>query len=264
MAFTFKKRSNLPGFGLALGYTVLYLSLIVLIPLAATFLKASSLSWEQFWHIVASPRAVASYRLTFGASLIGAVVNLVFGILVAWVLVRYSFPGKRIFDSLVDLPFALPTAVAGIALTTIYAPNGWLGRPLAAVGIKSAYTPLGVCIALTFIGLPFVVRSVQPVLEDMDKELEEAAASLGANRWQTFSRVVLPTIFPAALAGFAMAFARAHRGIRLGRIHRRQHADENRDYAAADHHQARPVRLRRRHRDRRGHAGVLVDPVAAD
>ena len=209
MAFMFKKRSNLPGFGLALGFTVFYLSLIVLIPLAATFLKASSLSWGQFWHIAASPRAVASYRLTFGASLIGALVNLVFGILVAWVLVRYSFPGKRIFDSLVDLPFALPTAVAGIALTTIYAPNGWLGRPLAAVGIKSAYSPLGVCIALTFIGLPFVVRSVQPVLEDMDKELEEAAASLGASRWQTFSRVVLPTILPAALAGFAMAFARA-------------------------------------------------------
>ena len=202
MPFAFKKRSNLPGFGLALGYTVLYLSLIVLIPLAATFLKASALTWAQFWHIVASPRAVASYRLTFGASLIGAVINLIFGILVAWVLVRYSFPGKRLFDTLVDLPFALPTAVAGIALTTIYAPNGWLGRPLASIGIKSAYSPLGVAIALTFIGLPFVVRSVQPVLEDMDKELEEAAASLGASRWQAFSRVVLPTILPAAWAGF--------------------------------------------------------------
>jgi sulfate/thiosulfate transport system permease protein len=209
MPFAFKKRSNLPGFGLALGYTVLYLSLIVLIPLAATFLKASALTWAQFWHIVASPRAVASYRLTFGASLIGAVINLIFGILVAWVLVRYRFPGKRLFDTLVDLPFALPTAVAGIALTTIYAPNGWLGRPLASIGIKSAYSPLGVAIALTFIGLPFVVRSVQPVLEDMDKELEEAAASLGASRWQAFSRVVLPTILPAAWAGFAMAFARA-------------------------------------------------------
>jgi len=201
MPFAFKKRSNLPGFGLALGYAVLYLSLIVLIPLAATFLKASSLSWQQFWHVAASPRALASYRLTFGAALIGAVINLGFGVLVAWVLVRYSFPGKRLFDSLVDLPFALPT--------TIYAPNGWLGRPLASLGIKSAYSPLGVAIALTFIGLPFVVRSVQPVLEDMDKELEEAAASLGASRWQTFSRVVLPTILPAALAGFAMAFARA-------------------------------------------------------
>ncbi len=209
MAFTLKKRSNLPGFPLALGFTILYLSLIVLIPLAATFVKASTLSWAQFWHIAWSARAVASYRLTFGASLIGAVVNLFFGVLVAWVLVRYPFPGKRLFDSLVDLPFALPTAVAGIALTTIYAPSGWLGRPLAWLGIKAAYSQLGVAIALTFIGLPFVVRSVQPVLEDMDKELEEAAASLGASRWQTFARVVLPTILPAALAGFAMAFARA-------------------------------------------------------
>jgi sulfate transport system permease protein len=209
MAFSFKKRSILPGFGLALGYTVVYLSLLVLIPLAATFLKASSLTWGQFWHIVASRRAVASYELSFGASLIGASINLVFGVLVAWVLVRYEFPGKRLFDTLVDLPFALPTAVAGIALTTLYAPNGWLGRPLHAIGIDAAYSRLGVAIALTFIGLPFVVRSVQPVLEDMEKELEEAAASLGANRWQTFSRVVLPTILPAALAGFAMAFARA-------------------------------------------------------
>jgi len=209
MALTLKKRSILPGFGLALGYTIFYLCLIVLIPLAATFLKASSLSWSQFWQIASSPRALASYRLTFGASLIGALINLFFGVLVAWVLVRYSFLGKRLFDSLVDLPFALPTAVAGIALTTIYAPNGWLGKPLASLGIKAAYTPLGVTIALTFIGLPFVVRSVQPVLEDMDKELEEAAASLGATRLQTFAQVVLPTIFPAALAGFAMAFARA-------------------------------------------------------
>ncbi len=209
MPFTLKKRSNLPGFGLALGYTVLYLSLIVLIPLAATFLKASALTWSQFWHIAASPRALASYRLTFGASLIGASINLIFGVLVAWVLVRYSFRGKGLLDTLVDLPFALPTSVAGIALTTIYSPNGWLGRPLSYLGIRSAYSPLGVAIALTFIGLPFVVRSVQPVLEDIDREIEEAAASLGANRWQTFSRVVLPTIVPAALAGFAMAFARA-------------------------------------------------------
>ncbi len=209
MATTFKRRSILPGFGLTLGYTIFYLCLIVLIPLAATFLKASSLTWAQFWHVATSPRALASYRLSFGASLVGALINLFFGVLVAWVLVRYTFPGKRLFDSLVDLPFALPTAVAGIALTTIYAPNGWLGHPLAWLGIKSAYSPLGVTIALTFIGLPFVVRSVQPVLEDMDKELEEAAASLGATRWQTFSRVIVPTIFPAALAGFAMALARA-------------------------------------------------------
>ena len=209
MPLTFRKRSILPGFGLALGYTIFYLCLVVLIPLAATFLKTASLSWDQFWHIVTSSRALASYRLSFGASLVGAFINLFFGVLVAWVLVRYRFPGKRLFDSMVDLPFALPTAVAGIALTTIYAPNGWLGKPLASLGIKSAYSPLGVTIALTFIGLPFVVRSVQPVLEDMDKELEEASASLGATRWQTFSRVVLPTIFPAAMAGFAMAFARA-------------------------------------------------------
>ena len=208
MTLNFRKRSILPGFGLALGYTIFYLCLIVLIPLAATVLKTTSLSWDQFGHIATSSRAVASYKLSFGASLVGAFINLFFGVLVAWVLVRYNFPGKRLFDSMVDLPFALPTAVAGIALTTIYAPNGWLGKPLAALGIKSAYSPLGVTIALTFIGLPFVVRSVQPVLEDMDKELEEASASLGATRWQTFSRVVLPTIFPAALAGFAMACRR--------------------------------------------------------
>lgn len=209
MKWSFKQRSILPGFGLSLGFTVFYLCLIVLIPLSATFLKASTLTWHQFWHVVLSPRAMASYRLSFGASLIGALINLVFGVLVAWVLVRYDFPGKRLFDSVIDLPFALPTAVAGIALTTIYAPNGWLGRPLLALGIHAAYTALGVTIALTFIGLPFVVRTVQPVLEDLDKELEEAAASLGARRWQTFTRVLLPTIFPAALTGFAMAFARA-------------------------------------------------------
>jgi sulfate transport system permease protein len=209
MAIRLKQRSILPGFGLSLGYTIFYLSLIVLIPLAATFVKTSSLTWHQFWHVVASPRAVASYRLTFGASFIAALINLVFGVLVAWVLVRYKFPGKSLFDSVVDLPFALPTAVAGIALTTIYAPNGWLGRPLLALGIHAAYTRLGVTIALTFIGLPFVVRTVQPVLEDLDKELEEAAASLGAARWQTFTRVLLPTILPAAITGFAMAFARA-------------------------------------------------------
>jgi sulfate transport system permease protein len=209
MKFNLKQRSILPGFGLSLGFTVFYLCLIVLIPLSAIFIKASTLTWHQFWHVVVSPRALASYRLTFGASLVGATINLVFGVLVAWVLVRYDFPLKRLFDSLIDLPFALPTAVAGIALTTIYAPNGWLGKPLAALGIKAAYSALGVAIALTFIGLPFVVRTVQPVLEDLDKELEEAAASLGARRWQTFLRVLLPTIFPAALTGFSMAFARA-------------------------------------------------------
>ncbi|HTR46676.1 MAG TPA: sulfate ABC transporter permease subunit CysT [Verrucomicrobiae bacterium] len=209
MGIRFKQRSILPGFGLALGFTVFYLSLIVLIPLSATFWKTSALGWHQFWHVVTSARAMASYRLSFGASLIAAAINLAFGVLVAWVLVRYSFPLKRLFDSLIDLPFALPTAVAGIALTTIYAPNGWLGRPLESLGVHAAYTRLGVTIALTFIGLPFVVRTVQPVLEDLDKELEEAAASLGAGRWQTFTKVLLPTILPAAITGFAMAFGRA-------------------------------------------------------
>lgn len=209
MKVTLKQKSILPGFGLTLGFTILYLSLLVLIPLSATFLKASSLSWSQFWHTVSSPRAVASYRLSFGASFIGAAINLFFGVLVAWVLVRYRFLGRRLLDAMVDLPFALPTAVAGIALTTIYAKNGWVGHYLDRLGIKAAYSPLGVVIALTFIGLPFVVRTVQPVLEDLDREVEEAAASLGANRWQTFSRVIVPAILPATLTGFALAFARA-------------------------------------------------------
>ena len=209
MAIRLKQKSVLPGFGLSLGFTVLYLSLIVLIPLFATFLKASSLTWPRFWHIVTAPRAVASYELSFGASAIAAGINLVFGLIVAWVLVRYTFPGKRIFDSMVDLPFALPTAVAGIALTAIYSSNGWVGQYLQTLGIKAAYSRLGVVIALTFTGLPFVVRTVQPVLEDLDKEMEEAAASLGAGRWQTITRVILPAIMPAALTGVTMAFARA-------------------------------------------------------
>lgn len=209
MSFTFKQKSILPGFRLSLGFTILYLSLIVLIPLAAVFLKTSTLSWAQFWHTVSGPRAVASYQLSFGASAIAATINLVFGLIVAWVLVRYTFPGKGLFDSLVDLPFALPTAVAGIALTSIYASNGWIGQYLQPLGIKAAYSRLGVVIALTFTGLPFVVRTVQPVLEDLDKEMEEGAASLGADRWQTVTRVLLPAILPAALTGFAMAFARA-------------------------------------------------------
>ena len=209
MKLRLKQKSILPGFGLALGFTILYLSLLVLIPLSATFLKASSLSWQQFWHIASSHRAIASYKLSYGASAIAATINLFFGLIVAWVLVRYRFPGKRLFDSLVDLPFALPTAVAGIALTTIYAPTGWIGRFLTPLGIQSAYSRLGVVIALTFTGLPFVVRTVQPVLEDLDKEMEEAAASLGANRWQTIRKVLLPAVMPAALTGFSMAFARA-------------------------------------------------------
>src|SRR5260370_18297291 len=208
MAFTFKQKSILPGFGLSLGFTVVYLSLIVLIPLSATFLKTSSLSWTQFWHIVTAPRALASYELSFGASAIAASINLVFGLIAAWVLVRYTFPGKRLFDSLVDLPFALPTAVAGIALTSIYASNGWIGQYLQPLGIKAAYSRLGVVIALTFTGLPFVVRTAQPVLEDLDHEVEEAAASLGAGRWQTIRRVLFPAVMPAALTAFATAFAR--------------------------------------------------------
>ncbi|MDO8894212.1 MAG: sulfate ABC transporter permease subunit CysT [Nitrosomonas sp.] len=207
--FTFKQYSILPGFNLALGFTLLYLSLIVLIPLSAAFIRTAELSWPEFWSIVTTPRVVASYRLTFGASFAAACVNVVFGLLVAWVLVRYHFPGKKLVDALVDLPFALPTAVAGIALTALYAGNGWIGQFLEPLGIKVAFTPIGIFVALTFIGLPFVVRTVQPVLEDIESELEEAAATLGANRWQTFTRVIFPAIFPALMTGFALAFARA-------------------------------------------------------
>jgi sulfate transport system permease protein len=200
---------GLPGFGLSLGFTLAYLSLIVLVPLSAVFLKTATMSWDGFWQAVASPRVLASYRLSFGASLLAAAINTVFGFLLAWALVRYRFPGKKLVDALVDLPFALPTAVAGIALTALYAKNGWLGQYLEAIGIKVAFTPLGVLVALVFIGLPFVVRTVQPVLEDLDTEIEEAAASLGARRLQTLRRVVLPTLLPALLTGFALAFARS-------------------------------------------------------
>ncbi|MFD0667445.1 sulfate ABC transporter permease subunit CysT [Ramlibacter sp. MAHUQ-53] len=202
-------RKVLPGFNLTLGYTLVYLSLIVLIPLAALVLKSLTLSGAQFWEAVSSPRVMAAYKLTFGASLFAAAVNVVFGLLVAWVLVRYSFPGKRIVDALVDLPFALPTAVAGISLTALLAGNGWVGQYLEPHGIQLAFNPNGVVIALIFIGLPFVVRTVQPVLEDTERELEEAAMSLGATRWQTFAKVIFPAIAPALLTGFAMAFARA-------------------------------------------------------
>ena len=206
---SWRKRSVLPGFGLTLGYTVFYLSLIVLIPLSCLFLKSATLTGAQFLQEVLSPRVLASYRLSFGGAVIGAVINAFFGFLVAWVLVRYNFPGKRLVDALVDLPFALPTAVAGIALTSIYAPNGWFGQYLEPLGIKVAFTPLGVVVALTFIGLPFVVRTLQPVLEDLELEVEEAAASLGASRWQTFYHIVLPAVSPALITGFALAFARA-------------------------------------------------------
>jgi sulfate/thiosulfate transport system permease protein len=199
----------LPGFGLTLGYTIFYLSIIVLIPLSALVFKTFELSWEQFWQAVSAARVVASYKLTFGASFFAACVNLVFGLLIAWVLVRYQFPGKKIVDALVDLPFALPTAVAGISLTALLAGNGWVGQYLEPLGIKLAFTPNGIVIALIFIGLPFVVRTVQPVLEDSEKELEEAATSLGATRWQIFYKVILPSITPALMTGFAMAFARA-------------------------------------------------------
>lgn len=204
-----KSHSVLPGFGPALGFTVFYLSLVVLIPLSAAFIKTFELSWSEFVDVISTPRMVASYKLTFGASLLGAGLNMVFGLIVAWVLVRYTFPGKKIVDALVDLPFALPTAVAGITLSALYASNGWIGSLLEPHGIKVAYTPVGIVVALTFIGLPFVVRTVQPVLEDLEGEVEEAAASLGASRWQTFARVIFPALMPALLTGFALAFARA-------------------------------------------------------
>jgi sulfate/thiosulfate transport system permease protein len=209
MTMRSKSRSVLPGFGVSFGITCTYLSLMVLVPLATVFTRTAALSWDAFWATVTSPRVLASYRVTFGASFVAAIVNTVFGLLVAWVLVRYRFPGRRLVDAAVDLPFALPTAVAGIALTTLYASNGWLGKYLDPLGIKVSYTWLGITVALIFIGLPFVVRTVQPVLDDLEVEVEEAAASLGAGRWQTFSRVVFPTVAPALLTGFALAFARA-------------------------------------------------------
>jgi len=209
MRLALKHHSVLPGFGLTLGYTLLYLSLIVLIPLAALVARSASMPIAHFWETVTDPRVLAAYRLTFGASLIGAAINAVFGFIVAWSLVRYRFPGRKLLDSLVDLPFALPTAVSGIALTAIFAKTGWLGQYLYPLGIQSAFSQLGVTIALTFIGLPFVVRTLQPALEELDAEVEEAATSLGANRSQTFWRIILPTVLPALITGFALAFARA-------------------------------------------------------
>lgn len=201
-----KSFSILPGFGLSLGFTMLYVSILVLLPIAMIFINTSILGWSEFWQIVTEPRVVASYKLSFGTSFAAAAINVGFGVLIAWVLVRYRFPGKRIIDGLVDLPFALPTAVAGIALTTLYTESGWIGQFL---GFKVAFTPLGIIIALTFIGLPFVVRMVQPVLENFDQEIEEASTSLGASKWQTFRKVILPELFPAVLTGFILAFARA-------------------------------------------------------
>ncbi|MBI2885121.1 MAG: sulfate ABC transporter permease subunit CysT [Candidatus Omnitrophica bacterium] len=204
-----RRHSVLPGFGLAMGITLTYLSLLVLLPISAAFLKASALGWDGFWQVATEPRALAAYRLSFGASFLAALVNAAAGLLIAWVLVRYRFPGRRLLDALVDLPFALPTAVAGITLTAVLAPNGWIGQWLAPWGIRAAFTPLGVVIALMFISLPFVVRTVQPVLQDLDVEIEEAAASLGAGRWQTVTRVMLPEVWPALLTGTTLAFARA-------------------------------------------------------
>jgi len=209
MNLRLRKQHVLPGFGPTMGYTVFYLSLIVLIPLSALVINTAGMTWEAFVTAVVSPRVLASYRVTFGAALIAALANAVFGTLVAWVLVRYDFPGRRLLDALVDLPFALPTAVVGITLATVYSANGWVGSRLAPLGIKVAYTPLGIVIAMTVIGLPFVVRTLQPVIEDIEKETEEAAASLGASRWQTFHHVLFPVIVPSILTGFALAFARA-------------------------------------------------------
>jgi sulfate/thiosulfate transport system permease protein len=203
-----RKRQVLPGFGITMGFTLLYLSLIVLIPLSTVWLRTATLSWSEFWGTVTSARTLAAYRLSLEAAWIAASVNVIAGLLVAWVLVRYRFPGKQLIDGLVDLPFALPTAVAGIALTSLYASNGWIGRYAEALGLKIAYTPSGIVIALIFIGLPFVVRTVEPVLQDFDTAVEEAAASLGASRWQTFMRVIMPELLPALLTGFALAFAR--------------------------------------------------------
>jgi sulfate transport system permease protein len=204
-----KRSTVLPGFGLTMGITLTYLGVLVLIPLSTTFVKSAGLGPAEFWNVVTAPRVLASYQLTFGASLAAAAVNAVFGLLVAWVLVRYRFPGRGVVDALVDLPFALPTAVAGISLTMLYASSGWIGSRLEPLGLQVAFTPLGVIVALTFIGLPFVVRTVQPVLQDLEAEVEEAAASLGASRWQTFRRVLFPALAPALLTGFALAFARA-------------------------------------------------------
>jgi len=209
MSFTRTRKSVLPGFGLTMGYTVLYLSLVVLLPLGALVIKSTTMGWSGFWQAAWNPRVVASYKLTFSTSLVAATINAVFGLMVAWTLVRYTIPGKRFIDALVDLPFALPTAVSGIALTAVYSKNGWIGQFLEPLGIHAAFSPLGIVIALTFIGLPFVVRTLQPAIEEIDRESEEAAASLGATRLQTFWRVIFPAVMPALLTGFALSFARA-------------------------------------------------------
>ncbi|MFN0117524.1 MAG: sulfate ABC transporter permease subunit CysT [Elusimicrobiota bacterium] len=207
--FSNRNRGVLPGFGFTMGMTILFLSLVILLPLSTLFFKTSTLGWSGFWGVVTAPRVIAALKLTYTVSFLGALVNAFFGLIAAWVLVRYSFPGKKIIDGIVDLPFALPTAVAGITLTTLYSKDGWIGKFLFPLGIESAYSPIGIWIALTFIGLPFVVRTVQPVLEDLDRDMEEAAATLGANRWQTIRHVVFPVLLPSLMTGFSLAFARA-------------------------------------------------------
>ena len=209
MKFNFKEYNVLPGFGLTLGYTLLYLCLIVLLPLAALVVKGSELGWSPFWEAITDKRVLASFKLTFGTAFIAAIINTIFGLIVAWFLVRVAFPGKRFIDSIVDLPFALPTAISGIALTTVYAPTGWIGKPLLDVGIKVAFTPIGITIAMIFIGLPFVVRTVQPALEELEIEMEEVALSLGASNWNIFIKVIFPMILPSLITGFALSFARA-------------------------------------------------------
>ena len=249
-----KQRSVLPGFGLTMGCTLSYLSLLVLIPLAALFLKSASVTWADFSAAVTDPEAIDAYKLSFGASFVAAAINAFFGLIVAWTLVRYSFVGKKFIDAVVDLPFAMPTAVSGIALAQLYSRDGWVGRLLAPYGIEIAYSRWGVIVALTFIGLPFVVRTLQPALEDMDMEVEEAAASLGATRWQTLRRVILPSILPALLTGFALAFARAGR-VWLGDFHLQQVGKSG---PHADFHQARAIRVRRGGGDRGGDARSVV------
>ena len=256
--------SVLPGFGMTLGFAGLFLTFIVLIPMAALIIRASSLPLDEFWRIATEPRALASYRLTFGASLVAASLNAVFGFIIAWTLVRYRFPGRRLVDAIIDLPFALPTAVSGIALATVFAPNGWIGTLLEPLGIQVAYTWLGVVVALTLIGLPFVVRSVQPALEEVDVSLEEAAESLGASRWMVFRRVILPTVLPSLATGFTLALGARRRRIRLRDLHRGQFADAHGDHAALDRHQARAIRLPRRGGARSRDALRVVRDVVDD
>jgi len=261
-AIAIRQRSIIPGFGLSLGVMLSYLGLIVIIPLCVLLLKASDAGWAKIWMELSSLRTLAAFRVSFGIAFLAAAFNAVFGFIVAWVLVRYEFVGRRLIDAMIDLPFALPTAVAGVSLTQIYAENGWLGSVLAVAGIKVAFTPLGILVALAFVGLPFVVRTVQPILQDFDREAEEAGALLGASRWNILRRVVFPPLVPAVMTGFTLAFARGIERIRLRHLYCRQYARLFRDRSAADHHQARAVRLCGRNRDREPDAGGVLHPAA--